>query len=180
MKSLKTLLSCLLLFGCGLISAQTGKAKGQSVYTLKPNDTAAVYFTPENFNIKADGKMDLEFLGCDYDIMSGSTSPIWPIAVIDTYFEGQRKAAIQCYETGYALINMHAKNVPVAIEIRENSIDRLYMENCLFDNVTDAGVITSSWGNKFAPPSASIKKLWFPDLNKFRYSIKHNSNDYQV
>ncbi|MFA9391962.1 MAG: glycosyl hydrolase family 28-related protein [Prolixibacteraceae bacterium] len=31
----------------------------QSVYELKPNDPGAVYFTPENFQIIADGKMDV-------------------------------------------------------------------------------------------------------------------------
>ena len=31
----------------------------QSVYTQKFNDSEAYYFTPENFNIKTDGKMDV-------------------------------------------------------------------------------------------------------------------------
>ena len=30
-----------------------------SIYTLKPNDPEAFYFTPENYQIKADGKMDV-------------------------------------------------------------------------------------------------------------------------
>jgi hypothetical protein len=30
-----------------------------SVYTQKPNDQNAVYFTPANFNIRPDGKMDV-------------------------------------------------------------------------------------------------------------------------
>jgi hypothetical protein len=55
--------------------------------------------------------------------------------MIDTYFEGQRKAAIQSNNTGFAIVNMHVKNVPVAVEIKESCIDRLYMENCIFDNV---------------------------------------------
>ncbi len=86
---------------------------------------------------------DLTFIGGDYGIISGQTSPSWPIAVIDTWFEGQRKAAIRCNSTGYALVNMHVKNTPVVIEIRENEIDRLYMENCIFENIKDAGVIVS-------------------------------------
>lgn len=86
---------------------------------------------------------DVSFLGGDYGIISGQTSPSWPVSVIDTYFEGQRKAAIQCHNTGYALVNMHVRNVPVAIEILEGDYDRLYMENCLFDNVKTAGIIIS-------------------------------------
>lgn len=86
---------------------------------------------------------DVVFIGGDYGIISGQTSPSWPVAVIDTYFEGQRKSAVMCHHTGYTFFNMHVKNVPSAVEITENDIDRLYMENCLFENIGDAGIIIS-------------------------------------
>lgn len=86
---------------------------------------------------------DVVFIGGDYGITANQTSPSWPVAMIDTYFEGQRKAAIQCNNTGFAIVNMHAKNVPVAVEIKEGEIDRLFMENCVFDNVHNAGVVIS-------------------------------------
>ncbi len=86
---------------------------------------------------------NVRFFGGDYGIIAGQTSPSWPVAMVDTYFEGQRKAAIQCHNTGFAIVNMHAKNVPVAVEIRENDIDRLFMEDCIFDNVKDAAIIIS-------------------------------------
>lgn len=82
-------------------------------------------------------------LGGDYGIISGQTSPSWPMMVVDTYFEGQRIAAIRCHNTGYAIVNTYFRNVPVAVEIREGDIDRLFMENCFFDNVKSAGVIIS-------------------------------------
>jgi hypothetical protein len=90
---------------------------------------------------------DVKFYGGNYGILCGPTSPSWPVMLIDSYFEGQRKAAIQSHNTGFAIVNMHVRNVPVAVEIRENDIDRLYMENCLFDNVTEAGVIVSREGS---------------------------------
>ncbi len=86
---------------------------------------------------------NVRFYGGDYGIISGQTSPSWPVALTDTWFEGQRKAAIQCHNTGFAIVNMHAVNVPAAVEIRENDIDRLFMENCVFDNVSEAGVVIS-------------------------------------
>lgn len=86
---------------------------------------------------------DVSFFGGDYGIMSGPTSPSWPMAMVDTYFEGQRKAAIQAHNTGYAIVKMHVRNVPVAVEIRDKDADRLFMENCLFDNVSDAGIVIS-------------------------------------
>jgi len=294
MKISKILLSLLLLFCTGLIYAQVPKEKSESVYKLKPNDPEAVYFTPENFNIRSDGKMDVSealqaainqvkreknfgilfipegkyrisktiyvpanirligygnirpeiilgkntpgfrepdpesqysdsymifftggiveegakprdagagtfysalsnidmriesgnpnavamrthyaqhgfishcvinigsgkaglsevgnemenvsFFGGDYGIICGQTSPGWPVAVVDTYFEGQRKAAIQPHNSGLAIVNMYVRNVPVVVEIRENDIDRLFMENCFFDNVKEAGIVIS-------------------------------------
>lgn len=116
---------------------------------------------------------DLIFLGGDYGIISGQTSPSWPIPVVDSYFEGQRKAAIQCFMTGYVLVHMHVKNVPVAVEIRENSIDRLYMENCLFDNIKEAGVIISREGDAQTQVSLlNIDCRNVPVLAKFRQSGK--------
>jgi hypothetical protein len=114
---------------------------------------------------------DLVFIGGDYGIISGQTSPSWPIAVIDTYFEGQRKAAIKCFSTGYALVNMHVKNTPVAVEIKENEIDRLYMENCLFENVKEAGVIVSREENSLSQVNlVNIYCKNVPVLVKFRQS----------
>ena len=116
---------------------------------------------------------DLIFLGGDYGIISGQTSPSWPIPVIDSYFEGQRKAAVQCFQTGYVFVNMHVKNSPIVVEIKEDRIDRLYMENCLFDNITEAGVVIS----KETDPQTQVSLLNIdcrsvPVLAKFRQSGK--------
>jgi len=324
MKLNRILLTCILLFGAGFLSMNAQPAKNVSVYQKKPNDPEAFFFTPENFNIKADGKIDVSdalqkainqvkteknfgilfipegkylisktiyipgsirvigygvnrpeiilgkntpgfqkpdsgnryqekymiffsggivaegrqpadasagtfysalsnidfriedgnpvavamrchyaqhgfishvifnigkgkagisevgneledliFLGGDYGIISGQTSPGWPIAVVDTYFEGQRKAAIQCSMTGYALVNMHVKNVPVAVEIRENNIDRLYLENCLFDNISDAGILISKEENSLTQVNLyNIDCRDVPVLARFRESGK--------
>ncbi|NSW94829.1 MAG: gluconolaconase, partial [Bacteroidales bacterium] len=86
---------------------------------------------------------NVKFYGGDYGIIAGQTSPSWPVAMVDTYFEGHRKAAIQCHNTGFAIVNMYAKNVPVVVEIRENDIDRLFMEDCFFDNVAESVVVIS-------------------------------------
>lgn len=116
---------------------------------------------------------DVKFYGGDFGIISGQTSPSWPMMMVDTYFEGQRKAAIQCHSTGYAIVNMHVKNVPVAVEIRENDIDRLYMENCLFDNVWEAGVIISREENALSQVNLlNIDCRNVPVIIRFRQSGK--------
>jgi hypothetical protein len=86
---------------------------------------------------------NVKFYGGDYGIYTTTTSPGWPMMMIDTYFEGQRKAAILTKNAGLTLLNLHAKNVPVVIEIEKDKFDRLYMEDCFFENVKEAGIIVS-------------------------------------
>jgi hypothetical protein len=83
------------------------------------------------------------FLGGDYGIYTNRTSPGWPMMIMDTYFEGQRKAAIRTNEGGLAIVHMQVKNVPVAVEMVEERADRLFMEHCLFENVSQAAIVIS-------------------------------------
>jgi sugar lactone lactonase YvrE len=67
--------------------------------------------------------------------------------IVDASFEGQREAAIHTREGGLAIVNAHVRDVPVAVEMEEGIADRLYMERCLFENVSRAGVVVSIEGN---------------------------------
>ena len=93
---------------------------------------------------------DVRFYGGEYGIISSRTSPGWPMMMVDTYFEGQRKAAVYSKEVGVAIVNMHVKNTPVAFEMAENLADRLHVENSLWENVSEAGVRVSVEGNTFS------------------------------
>lgn len=92
---------------------------------------------------------DVRFYGGEYGIISSRTSPGWPMMMVDTYFEGQRKAAVYSKEVGFAIVNMHVKNTPVAFEMAENLADRLHVENSLWENISEAGVRVSVEGNTF-------------------------------
>ncbi|MDH6358717.1 glycosyl hydrolase family 28-related protein [Parabacteroides sp. PF5-9] len=93
---------------------------------------------------------NIKIYGGDYGIDSGRTSPGWPMMMVDTYFEGQRKAAIRTREVGFAIVNMYVKNVPVALEMQEGRVDRLHIENSYFENVSKAGIIVSIENNSFS------------------------------
>lgn len=84
---------------------------------------------------------NVRFYGGDYGIITGPTSPSWPMMMVDTYFEGQKKAAILSHNSGLTIVGMHVKRTPVVMEIEENAIDRLYLENCLFEDIKVAGVV---------------------------------------
>ncbi len=84
---------------------------------------------------------DLKFYGGEYGISTTRTSPGWPMMMIDLYFEGQRKAAVISRNTGMAIVSMHVKDAPVAVELQHGVSDRLFMEDCLFENVKKGVVI---------------------------------------
>ena len=90
---------------------------------------------------------DVCFYGGDYGIYTTKTSPGWQMMMVDTYFEGQRKAAIQSQEGGLTIVRLQAKNVPVVIEIEPNYEDKIFMEDCLFDNVKGPALIISNENN---------------------------------
>ncbi|HET6556725.1 MAG TPA: glycosyl hydrolase family 28-related protein [Prolixibacteraceae bacterium] len=84
---------------------------------------------------------NVNFYGGDYGITTSRTSPGWPMMMVDLYFEGQRKAAVLTKNAGLTIVAMHVKNAPVGVELPEDVADRLYMENCLFENVGKGVVI---------------------------------------
>ena len=92
---------------------------------------------------------NVRFYGGDYGITSGRTSPGWPMMMVDVYFEGQRKAAILSREAGFAIVNMHVKNAPVAFEMQEGRDDRLHIENSYFENVK-TGIMVSKENSAFS------------------------------
>ena len=89
---------------------------------------------------------NIAIYGGEYGIDTDKSAPGWPM-LLNSYFEGQRKSAILTNEGGLTIVRMRAKNVPVAVEIKENAPDRLFMEDCIFENVHRTGVILTDAGN---------------------------------
>lgn len=90
---------------------------------------------------------DVRFFGGDYGIYTTKTSPGWQMMMTDTYFEGQRISAIRTREGGLTIVRLRAMNVPVVIEIEPNYEDKIFMEDCLFDNVSGPALIISNENN---------------------------------
>ena len=83
---------------------------------------------------------NVRFFDGDYGIYTTKTSPSWQMMMVDTYFEGQRKAAIRTQQVGLTVVRLQAKNVPVVVEVDSTYWEKLYMEDCLFDNVRTAAI----------------------------------------
>jgi sugar lactone lactonase YvrE len=86
---------------------------------------------------------DLHFYGGDFGITTHKPSPSWPFLLIDSTFEGQRRAAIETEEGGLTLIRVAVKNVPTAILVRENRAEELWMENSRFESISGPALVIS-------------------------------------
>lgn len=89
---------------------------------------------------------DVEFFGADYGIDSKVSAPSWPVAMVDVYFEGQKKAAILSRNAGLAIVNMKVKNAPVGVFCEKEISDRLYIEDSCFENVKTGVIISADEG----------------------------------
>ena len=90
---------------------------------------------------------DVKFFGGEYGIYTTKASPGWQFMMLDTYFEGQRKSAIKTHEAGFTIVRMSVKNVPSAILVDQNYWDKLFMEDCRFENISGASIEVSNEGN---------------------------------
>lgn len=119
-----------------------------------------------NFNI-GEGKAGVDevgneisncrFIGGEYGITTTKPSPSWPFLLIDSYFEGQKVASIETQEGGFTIIRNHFKDTPSAIVVRPNREEKLFMEDCRFENISSDAIIISDEFN--ACPQFNIKNL---------------------
>lgn len=127
---------------------------------------------------------DVRFFGGDYGIYSTKTSPSWQMMMVDTYFEGQRKAAIRTQQVGLTIVRLQAKNVPTVVEVDSSYWEKLYMEDCIFDNVKTAAITFTNENN--AQNEISLRTVFcrnVPNLVHYRTSDRYLSNKekmYQV
>ena len=127
---------------------------------------------------------NVRFFGGDYGIYTTKTSPGWQMMMVNTFFEGQRKAAIRSQEGGLVIVRLQAKNVPVVVEIEPDCSDKLYMEDCVFENVERSGIIISderNHANQISFRNVICRNV--PVLAYFRKSqtqTEGKSNNYKV
>ncbi len=108
---------------------------------------------------------DVRFFGGQYGIYTTKPSPGWQFMMVDTYFEGQRDAAIKTQEAGLTIVRLEAKDVPTVISINPNYHEHLFMENCRFDKVSGPAIIISNEDN--AMNQISLRNISCRDVPVF-------------
>jgi hypothetical protein len=87
---------------------------------------------------------DLRFFGGAYGILTAKPSAAWQFTLVDSVFDGQRKAAIREHEAGLTLIRDTFRNVPTAVEIDRDYYDQLWVKDCRFENISGEAIIISN------------------------------------
>lgn len=90
---------------------------------------------------------DLYFYGGDYGIITEKPSPGWQFTLLDSTFDGQRKAAISEHEAGLTLDHDLFRNVPKAIDIDPHYYEELWVKNSRFENISGPAITISNENN---------------------------------
>ncbi|RAI97719.1 pectate lyase-like protein [Chitinophaga skermanii] len=90
---------------------------------------------------------DVQFYGGDYGIYTTKASPGWQFMMLDSYFENQRISAIKSQEAGFTIVRMQVKNAPSAIQVEHNYWEKIFMEDCRFENISGPAITLSNEGN---------------------------------
>ena len=90
---------------------------------------------------------DVKFFGGQYGIYTTKASPGWQIMTLDTWFEGQKITAIKTQQAGFTIVRMQVKNCPAAIQVDSNYWEKLFLEDCRFDNISGPAITISDEGN---------------------------------
>jgi sugar lactone lactonase YvrE len=85
----------------------------------------------------------LRFFGGEFGITTHKPSPSWPFVLLDTEFDGQRRAAIETEEGGLTLIRLQVRNTPTAILVRPDRCEELYIEDSRFENLSGPALVIS-------------------------------------
>lgn len=86
---------------------------------------------------------DLHFYGGEFGIITHKPSPSWPFLLIDSSFDGQRRAAIETEEAGLTMIRVDVKNVPTAVLVRQNRAEELWIKDSRFGNISGPALVIS-------------------------------------
>lgn len=84
---------------------------------------------------------DLHFYGGEYGIITGRPSPGWQFTLLDSTFDGQRKAAIKEHEAGLVLVHDSFSNLPTAVAIEPRAIEELWIKNSSFKEISGPAIL---------------------------------------
>jgi polygalacturonase len=116
---------------------------------------------------------DVHIFGGQYGIITTKCSPGWPFVMVDTSFTGQAVAAIKTREAGLTIIRTQVKDTPVFVSVDENFMEKLYVEDSILTNVSEAALVIACENNTLSQYNLrNITCINTPVFAKYRESQK--------
>jgi hypothetical protein len=91
---------------------------------------------------------DLHFFGGDFGIITEKPSPGWQFTLLDSTFDGQRKAAISEHEAGLTLVRDQFRNTPSVVAIDPGYADELWIQQSRFEDISGPAIVISNERNE--------------------------------
>ncbi len=122
------------------------------------------------------------FFGGQFGILTGETVPYWPFYLGDCIFTGQTRACISTYRAGMTILRTTLSNAPYGVYVpskeRDNhyieEFERLYMEDCRLENLTEAGISMNMV--RYPQNWLHAKKLYCKKVPRFFESFGYQYN----
>jgi hypothetical protein len=108
---------------------------------------------------------DIHVQGGEYGIITRRTAPVWQFLLMDSSFEGQRKAAIQTQEAGFTLIRVNFASMPVALKIAAGEVEQLYGRDLRMQNIREAAFVAGNARN--AHSAVTLVNVACTDVPRF-------------
>lgn len=101
---------------------------------------------------------DVNIYGGEYGIYTTKTSPSWQMTILDSHITSQRKACILSEEGGLTLVGTTLARAPIGIEVMKYRSDKLFLEDCIFDNIAQTAIIESN--EDYSPNQLSLRHVY--------------------
>lgn len=108
---------------------------------------------------------NLTFIGGDYGIYTTKCSPGWPFVMVDSAFSEQRKAAILSREGGLTFRRAEFVNVPIVNEVIDGYWEKLFWQDCVFENISDTALKISRENN--TNTQINLRDIYCKNVNVF-------------
>jgi hypothetical protein len=127
---------------------------------------------------------DLHFIGGQFGIITSKPSPGWQYTLLDSSFEGQRKAAVKEHEAGLTLVRDSFSHVPEAITIDPGYAEELWIKDSRFEDISGPAITISNENNartEINVANAACRKIpVFAHLRESNKDIAAPGNEYVV
>lgn len=101
---------------------------------------------------------NLIFRGGEYGIYTTKCSPGWPFVLVESCFEGQRRAAVCSRECGLTFSHIEFRDVPAALDVQDGYWEKAFWKDCVLENISGPALRISREENSCT--QINLRNVW--------------------